>query len=69
MTVPETARTRLRDLAMRVAEIGSDPVQEENAEAWRSHNDLSRGRPMELAHWASRVSPLFSRGERLATRR
>ena len=48
LNVSETERRYLRDLARRVAEIASDPLQQEKADMWRRHNDLERGRPMVL---------------------
>ena len=41
-------RAILRDLAERVAEIASLPVQAERRELWRMHNDLEPVRPMIL---------------------
>jgi len=41
-------RVILRDLADRVAEIASLPVQAERRELWREHNDLQPTRPMIL---------------------
>lgn len=43
-------RDIVRDLARRVAEIGNDPVQQERAELWRTHNDLGAGRPLVLIY-------------------
>lgn len=42
-------KTTIRDLARRVAEIGHNPIQAANREAWKRHNSLQRGRPMVLA--------------------
>ena len=43
-----TDRTRVRDLAKRVAEIAQLPIQKERAELWYKHNDLQPVRPMVL---------------------
>ena len=42
-------RDLLRTLARHVAEIATQPRQEQNAELWRRHNDLEPGRPLVLA--------------------
>jgi hypothetical protein len=48
MMVSDPDRIVLRDLAGRVAEIASLPIQAERRELWRMHNDLQQTRPMML---------------------
>ena len=49
MAISDKGKSIIRDLAKRVAEIGNDPIQAANREAWKRHNSLRRGRPMVLA--------------------
>jgi hypothetical protein len=44
----EEDRRLLRGLAERVAEIASDPINEQRRQRWREHNGLKKGKPIVL---------------------
>jgi len=44
--IADSEKTRLRELARRVAEIASLPIQAKKAEHWRQHNDLETNEPL-----------------------
>ena len=81
MPVPKKDKTILQDLARKVAEIASLPVQEEKAEMWRRHNRLERVKPMvlfimvgasweeALPHQKLETSDDFCRGHEIDLRR
>ena len=48
MTITQRDKRILRDLAKRVAEIGSLPIMTKRREMWKRHNRLERVRPMIL---------------------
>jgi hypothetical protein len=48
MPMPDADRTRLRELARRVADAADLPVMTERRRMWREHNALRRVRPMVL---------------------
>ncbi|HDZ20668.1 MAG TPA: hypothetical protein ENH80_11060 [Phycisphaerae bacterium] len=48
MSVPDTDRQVLRDLAKQVAEAAADPSQDKKLAEWKRHNSLKPGRAMVL---------------------
>ena len=50
--MPHSADVKiLRDLALQVADIAADPVQNERRELWRAHNSFERTRPLIICSW------------------
>ncbi|MHC4886484.1 MAG: hypothetical protein ACYTGH_15520, partial [Planctomycetota bacterium] len=48
MSISTEERTILRDLAQEVAELASQPIQQERIELWKKHNSLQDCRPLIL---------------------
>ena len=46
IAISEMDRKILRELASRVAELASHPIEEEKKELWYTHNDLKTTRPL-----------------------
>jgi len=50
ITMSDTDRQILRDLAKRVADVAADPIQQVKLAEWRRHNSLRAGKPMVLVY-------------------